>query len=114
MIYLVVILLKLKGEIYMNIQAMMKQAQALQNDMLKIKKEVDNTEFSSENELVKVVMTGDKKITGIVYKVDSSFSFDDTDVLADMTMLAINDTVKKIDAELEKKMGKFGNVAGLF
>ena len=32
----------------MNIQAMMKQAQALQKDMMKIKDEIDNTEFTKE------------------------------------------------------------------
>ena len=36
----------------MNMQAMMKQAQALQRDMLKAKEEVDNSEFVGESSLV--------------------------------------------------------------
>ena len=31
-----------------------------------------------------------------------------------MIVLAINDANKKIDAMTEKKMGKFGNIPGLF
>ena len=38
----------------MNIQAMMKQAQKLQNDMLKEKKEIDEKEFEGKSSLVKV------------------------------------------------------------
>ena len=35
-----------KGEIEMNIQALMKQAQSLQKDMLKSKEEIDKMEFT--------------------------------------------------------------------
>ena len=45
----------------MNIQAMMKQAQAMQKDMLKIKDEVDNTEFTGESSFVKVILKADKQ-----------------------------------------------------
>ena len=44
----------------MNIQAMMKQAQKLQNDMLKEKKEIDEKEFEGKSSLVKVKMKGTK------------------------------------------------------
>ena len=46
----------------MNIQAMMKQAQAMQKDMMKIKDEVDNTEFTAESSLVKVTVKGTKEV----------------------------------------------------
>ena len=35
-------------------------------------------------------------------------------MLQDMIMVAINEANKKVDATLEKKMGKFGNIPGLF
>ena len=44
----------------MNMQAMLKQAQALQKDMLKIKDGIDKTEFTGESSFVKVVVMGDK------------------------------------------------------
>ena len=36
------------------------------------------------------------------------------EMLEDMIMVAINEANKKVDATLEKKMGKFGNIPGLF
>ena len=35
-------------------------------------------------------------------------------MLQDMIMVAINQANEKIDATLDKKMGKFGNIPGLF
>ena len=35
-------------------------------------------------------------------------------MLEDMIMVAVNEAMKKIDSETEKKMGKFGNIPGLF
>lgn len=98
----------------MNMQAMMKQAQALQRDMLKTKEEIDSTEFTSENEFVKVTLMGNKTISSINILKKESFENDDFEILEDMIMLAINDTINKIDKETERKMGKFGNIPGLF
>ncbi|CCY79676.1 nucleoid-associated protein MPTP_0612 [Mycoplasma sp. CAG:877] len=98
----------------MNIQAMMKQAQALQKDMLKAKKEIDEKEFVGESSLVKITLLGTKEVKSV--KIDSSSELDkeDIEMLEDMIMVAFNDATKKIDAETEKKMGKFANIPGLF
>lgn len=98
----------------MNIQAMMKQAQAMQKDMMKIKSEVDNTEFTAERSLVKVTVKGTKEVVKVEINADSSLEKDDIEMLQDMIMIAINEANKKVDATLEKKMGKFGNIPGLF
>lgn len=98
----------------MNIQAMMKQAQALQKDMLNIKSEIDSTEFIGESSLVKVTVLGSKKITKVEIQDKDSLDKDDLEMLEDMIMIAINDAFSKIDAMTEKKMGKFGNIPGLF
>lgn len=98
----------------MNMQAMMKQAQALQRDMMKIKNEVDNTEFVGENSLVKVTVKGTKEVVKVEINCDDSLDKDDVEMLQDMIVVAINDANKKVDATLEKKMGKFGNIPGLF
>ena len=45
----------------MNMQAMLKQAQALQKDMMKIKNEIDETEFVGESSMVKVTMKGTRE-----------------------------------------------------
>ena len=98
----------------MNMQAMMKQAQALQRDMLKAKEEVDNSEFVGESSLVKVTLKGTKEAVKVEIKLDEDFDKEDLEALEDMMVLAINDANKKIDAMTEKKMGKFGNIPGLF
>ena len=98
----------------MNIQAMMKQAQDMQKDMLKIKDEVDNTEFTGESSLVKVTVKGTKEVVKVEIDAKDGLDSDDVEMLQDMIMVAINEANKKVDATLEKKMGKFGNIPGLF
>lgn len=98
----------------MNIQAMMKQAQALQRDMLKVKEEIDATEFVGESSLVKVTVLGSKKVTKVEIQDKNNLGADDLEILEDMIMVALNDAFSKVDAETERKMGKFGNIPGLF
>ena len=98
----------------MNIQAMMKQAQALQKDMMKIKDEVDNTEFTGESSLVKVTVKGTKEVVKVEIDAKDGLDADDIEMLQDMIMVAINQANDKIDETLDKKMGKFGNIQGLF
>ncbi|MBO5120386.1 MAG: YbaB/EbfC family nucleoid-associated protein [Bacilli bacterium] len=98
----------------MNIQAMMKQAQALQKDMLKVKDEVDNTEFTGESSLVKVTVKGTKEVVKVEIDAKDGLDADDIEMLQDMIMVAINQANDKVDETLDKKMGKFGNIPGLF
>ncbi len=97
----------------MNMQAMLKQAQALQKDMMKAKEEIDNAEFEGESSFVKVTLKGTKEVVKVEIKAESLDS-DDIEALQDMIVVAINDAHKKIDDMTEKKMGKFGNIPGLF
>ena len=99
----------------MNMQALMKQAQKLQQDMLKTKEELDNTEFVGENSFVKVVVKGNKQIVSI--KIDSQESIDkeDLEMLEDMILVATNEAMKKVDEATDKKMGKYSNaMPGMF
>ena len=98
----------------MNMQAMLKQAQNMQRDMLKVKDEIDKTEFTGTSSLVTAKVMGDKTISGIEFNLDDDFSVEDVDMLQDMVVVAINDAMKKIDETTEKKMGKFGNIPGMF
>ena len=97
----------------MNMQAMLKQAQALQKDMLKAKEEIDNTEFTGESSLVKVTVIGTKEVVKVEINAKSLDS-DDIEALQDMILVAINDANKKIDDLTEKKMGKFSSIPGMF
>ena len=98
----------------MNMQALMKQAQNLQKEMMKSKEEIDNKEFIGESSLVKVTMMGTKKITKVEIDAEE-LTKEDIEMLQDMILLAVNDATKQIDDFTEKKMGKFGNsMPGLF
>ena len=46
----------------MNIQAMMKQAQKMQKDMMNAKEEIDNTVFTAKSSFVTVEVMGNKEI----------------------------------------------------
>lgn len=98
----------------MNMQAMLKQAQALQKDMLKAKEEIDNTDFVGESSLVKITMKGTKEVTKVEIQSEDGLDKDDIEMLEDMIVVAINDANKKIDKMTESKMSKFGNIPGLF
>ena len=98
----------------MNIQAMMKQAQKLQSDMVKVKDEIDKMEFSSTNGLVTVKINGKKEIIDVKIANDSDFSSDDLEMLQDMIVIAVNDAMKQVDKVTEEKMGRFSSIPGLF
>ena len=98
----------------MNMQAILKQAQNMQKDMLKIKEEIDNTVFVGESNLVKVEVLGTKKIKSVKINSDAAIEADEVEMLEDMILVAINSAMKKIDEITEKKMGKFNNIPGLF
>ncbi|HIT37327.1 MAG TPA: YbaB/EbfC family nucleoid-associated protein [Candidatus Onthousia faecipullorum] len=98
----------------MNIQAMMKQAQKLQSDMMKVKDEIDKMEFSSTNGLVTVKINGKKEVLEVKIENDSDFSSDDLEMLQDMIVIATNDAMKQVDKITEEKMGRFSSIPGLF
>ena len=98
----------------MNIQAMMKQAQKLQKNMMNVKDEIDSTEFVGESSLVKVTVKGTKEIVKVEIDKSNSLDSDDLEMLEDMIMVAVNEANKKVDEMTEQKMGKFGNIPGMF
>ena len=98
----------------MNIQAMMKQAQKMQKDMLKAKEEIDNTIFEGKSSFVSVEMKGTKELTKV--KIDNdTLDKDEIEMLEDMILVAVNEASKKVDQMTEEKMGKYtSGMPGLF
>ena len=99
----------------MNIQALMKQAQSLQKDMLKAKEEIDNMTFTGTSSFVSVTVKGDKTVEKVTIDNDDITS-DDKEMIEDMLVVALNDAFKQIDKVTEEKMGKFNNMmpGGMF
>ena len=98
----------------MNIQAMMKQAQKLQKDMLNEKDAIDKMIFEGKSSFVTVTVNGKKEILSV--KINSeNVEKDDIEMLQDMIVIAVNDAMKKVDVETENKMGKYTQgMPGLF
>lgn len=98
----------------MNIQAMMKQAQKMQADMMKAKKEIDDTVYEGKSSLVTVEVKGSKEVVKV--KIDAEIvEKDEIEMVEDMILVALNDAMKKIDADTELKMGKYTKgMPGLF
>jgi DNA-binding YbaB/EbfC family protein len=93
----------------MNIQAMMKQAQKMQQDMLKTKEEIDEKIFPGKYSFVDVEVNGKKEVLKLTINKNEELDVDDIEMLQDIVVLAVNDALKKVDAEIESKMGKYGS-----
>lgn len=91
-----------------NMQGMMKQMQKLQKEMAEAQEALHQKEFTGEasNQLVKVTMTGDKVMKDIQIKPEV-IDPEDADMLQDLIIAAVNDTIKKIDKETEATMGRY-------
>lgn len=93
----------------MNIQLLMQQAQAMQEQVQKqakkIQEELAQTEIKGEagGGLVRITMTG--KYNARRIELDASLLSEDKDVLEDLIAAAINDAVRRVDALSQEKMG---------
>lgn len=95
----------------MNMQNIMAQAQRMQREIAKKQEEIYKTSFTGTSEWVKVTMLGDKTIEKIeiIYTGDLN---EDKDLLADMITIAMNNALKEINKEIEKKLGSYSNMLG--
>jgi nucleoid-associated protein EbfC len=99
----------------MNLQALMKQAQSLQKDMLKAKEEVEKTVFEEKNSNLLLKANGKKELLEIKFADNFNITEVDEDFLQDILLVGLNSLFKRIDDETEKKLGKFANsLPGLF
>ena len=91
----------------MNMQAIMRQAQQMQSDIMKIQKELEKTEYEGNSSLVTVVLNGKKEMLKLTIKDKENLNSDDMDILEDMIVVAFNEAMKKVDADKEKKLNKY-------
>ena len=92
-------------------QALMKQAQAMQRDITKIKNDIDSTIFEGKSSLVSVEVKGTKEVVKV--SIDNGAKdliSDDISMLEDMIVLALNDAFSKVDKTTEEKMGKYSSM----
>ena len=102
----------------MNMQAMMKQAQKMQENMLKAQEEIAQMETigTAGGGMVTVTVTGTSALKSIEIKPDV-VDPDDIEMLQDLIIAAVNEGMRQIDEISESKMGKVTggiNIPGLF
>ncbi len=97
------------------LSGLMKQAQAMQENLKKAQEELAFVEVTGESGsgLVKVLMTCKHEIKRVT--IDPSLLADDKDMLEDLVAAAFNDAVRKAAETSEAKMSKLtaGLPAGL-
>ena len=97
-----------------NMQAMMKQAQQMQERMQEEVAQI-RVEASAGGGMVTVQMDGHKNILGV--KIDPEVA-GDVEMLQDMVLAACNEATKKVDQETQQKMsgmlGGLGLPPGMF
>ena len=99
----------------MNLQAMMKQAQTIQKEMMKAKEEIDKTIYTGSSNFVTVELYGNKKVNKVTLDKEQITDLEDLDMLEDMLVVAMNEARTKIDQDTEKKLGKYTQgMPGLF
>lgn len=95
-----------------NMNSMMKKVQKMQQDMAKAQAEIEAKEFSSTagGGVIEATVNGKKEVVKI--KIDQDVvDPDDTEMLEDLVVAAINDALKKADDYSQSQMGKLtGNI----
>ena len=90
---------------------LMKQAQAMQDNMKKAQEAIAALEVEGQagGGLVKVVMTGRHDVKRVA--IDATLLGEDKDMLEDLVAAAVNDAVRKADSAAQDKMA--GVTAGM-
>ena len=97
-----------------NMQGMMKKVQKLQNDMKKMQEELKKktVEVSAGGGAVKIVMNGEKEVQS--RHIDpAAVDPADVEMLQDLVMAAVNESIKKVDDMMAAEMGKLTRGLGL-
>ena len=87
-----------------NIGNMMKQAQAVQQNMQKVQAEIAQLEVVGESGggMVKVTMTGKHDVKRV--QLEPAVVTEDREMLEDLIAAATNDAVKKVETAVQAKM----------
>ena len=101
-----------------NMSGMMKQVQKMQEDMAALQTELEEREYevSAGGGMVTVKMNGKHELLNLDIKPEI-VDPDDIETLSDVILAAVNEAIKKVDAESQSEMSKVTgglNIPGLF
>ena len=103
----------------MNQAAMMKQAQKLQQEMLRMQQEQESKTFTAKagGGMVSATVNGKHEVVNIEINPEA-VDPDDVEMLQDMIMAAVNEAMRAADAAASNSMSKLtggmGGLVGLF
>ena len=98
-----------------NMQQLMRQAQKMQEDMKRMREEIDGTEYTSTvgGGMVEITMLGNKTVKGVKIKKEV-VDPDDVEMLQDLILSAVNEGLRQAEEAAAGTMGKLtGGLGGL-
>ena len=101
-----------------NMNQMIKQAQKMQEQMLKMQEEMEIKTFTADagGGAVSATVNGKKELLDIVLK-EEVVDPDDIEMLQDLILAAVNEAMRKAEKDSEAQMGSLTggmNIPGLF
>ena len=102
----------------LNQAAMMKQAQKMQQEMLRMQEEMENKTYTatSGGGMVTAEVSGKHQIVSLTIK-EEAVDPDDVEMLQDMIMAAVNEAMRTAEADAANNMSRLTgglNLGGLF
>lgn len=94
---------------------MIKQAQKMQQDMLKMQAEMEEKEYEATagGGVVSAKVSGKKEVVSITIDPEA-VDPDDVEMLQDMIVAAVNEALRKAESSMAESMSKItGNLGGL-
>lgn len=97
---------------------MIKQAQKMQQDMLKMQEEMESKEYDATagGGMVKAAVNGKHEVLSLTINPEA-VDPEDVEMLQDMVVAAVNEAMRKAEAEAAQNMSKLTgglNLGGLF
>jgi len=91
----------------MNQMQMMKQAQKMQQDLLKMQEELENATYSatSGGGVVTATVSGKRELTSLVIEPDA-VDPEDVDMLQDLIIAAVNEALRKAEDSAAQNMSR--------
>lgn len=97
-----------------NMAGMMKKVQKLQSQMKTMQEDLKKrmVEVTAGGGAVKVVINGDKELQSLTID-KAAVDPEDVEMLQDLVMAAVNESIKKVDDMMAAEMGKLTSGLGL-
>ena len=91
----------------MNQMQMMKQAQKMQQDLLKMQEELEQTEYtaSAGGGAVSATVSGKRELTALTISPDAADP-EDVEMLQDLVIAAVNEALRKAEDAASQNMSK--------